>query len=76
MPGLIRERPGATESSRPGVAPTYEVPQQRVVGIEHPCVIQNFDNAVKSLGGEPQIKHVGIDSLLKALHSADVSPDP
>ena len=40
------------------IAPTYEVPQERVVSIEHPMIVKNFDNGFKSLGGEPQIQHV------------------
>ena len=54
------ETNGAVQPSGPSMAPAYEVPQQRIVGVEHPCVIRNLDNAVRSLGGEPQIKHVGI----------------
>jgi general transcription factor 3C polypeptide 5 (transcription factor C subunit 1) len=40
------------------VAPTYPVPPERVVSIEHPCIVRTFDNGLKSLGGEPQLKHV------------------
>jgi general transcription factor 3C polypeptide 5 (transcription factor C subunit 1) len=39
-------------------APFYIVPHERVVSIEHPCIVRNFDNGIKSLGGEPQMKHV------------------
>ncbi|KAK3679898.1 tau 95 subunit of transcription factor TFIIIC [Recurvomyces mirabilis] len=39
-------------------APTYTVPLQRIVSIEHPCIIKNLEKGVKSLGGEAQIKHV------------------
>ena len=39
-------------------APTYNVPQDRLVSIEHPCIIRNLDNGIKSLGGEAQMKHV------------------
>lgn len=41
-------------------APTHHVPQERIVSIEHPCIVKNFDNGLKSLGGEPQIKHVSL----------------
>jgi general transcription factor 3C polypeptide 5 (transcription factor C subunit 1) len=39
-------------------APTYRVPQKRIVSIEHPSIIHSFQNAFKSLGGEQQLKHV------------------
>lgn len=39
-------------------APTYTVPVERIVSIEHPCIIKNFDKGFKSLGGEAQVKHV------------------
>ena len=38
--------------------PIYTVPQQRIVSIEHPCIVANLDNALKSLGGEQQLKDV------------------
>jgi len=39
-------------------APIYDVPDQRVVSIEHPCIVKNLDRGLKSLGGEAQIQHV------------------
>ncbi|GAB7360607.1 hypothetical protein MBLNU230_g0487t1 [Neophaeotheca triangularis] len=39
-------------------APTFEVPSDRIVSIEHPCIIRNLDNGIKSLGGEPQIRNL------------------
>ena len=51
----IPNMPGITADS---VAPTYNVPPERVVSIEHPCIVKTFDNGIKSLGGEPQLKHV------------------
>ena len=55
MPGVIIQ-PDTMENSP--TARFYVVPQERVVSIEHPCIVRNFDNGVKSLGGEPQMKHV------------------
>ncbi|EMC93914.1 hypothetical protein BAUCODRAFT_141325 [Baudoinia panamericana UAMH 10762] len=46
------------EQSVPQVAPTYSVPSSMIVSIEHPCIVRNFHNGIKSLGGEAQIKHV------------------
>jgi general transcription factor 3C polypeptide 5 (transcription factor C subunit 1) len=49
------------ELADPSTAPFYIVPHERVVSIEHPCIVRNFDNGIKSLGGEPQMKHVSGD---------------
>ncbi|KAH9837409.1 RNA polymerase III transcription factor (TF)IIIC subunit [Teratosphaeria destructans] len=49
-------RDQASPPARP-TAPTYSVPNKRIVSIEHPCIIKNFDNGFKSLGGEPMLKH-------------------
>ena len=39
-------------------APSYDVPHERIVSIEHPCIVKNFSNGFQSLGGEHQLKHV------------------
>lgn len=72
MPGLIMETHKDTNGSRPATAPVYDVPQNRVVGVEHPCVVKNFDSAVKSLGGEPQIKHVSTQACERLQHTLTV----
>ena len=57
MPGVIMQ-PDNMEAADSPTSRFYIVPQERVVSIEHPCIVRNFDNGVKSLGGEPQMKHV------------------
>ena len=44
---------------QPGDADRVTVPQQRIVCIEHPCIIRNVDMGVKSLGGEQNLQKVG-----------------
>ena len=56
MPGVIIQ-PDNMEASDSPTSRFYVVPSERVVSIEHPCIVRNFDNGVKSLGGEPQMKH-------------------
>ncbi|KAK5134773.1 hypothetical protein LTR08_006148 [Meristemomyces frigidus] len=68
------------EVSARSTAPVHSVPSEMIVSIEHPCVIRNFDNGFKSLGGEPQLKHildhrVG-DSLIKLDGKTGVFPEP
>ena len=59
MPGVIVQ-PDSMEATDSPTSRFYVVPQERVVSIEHPCIVRNFDNGVKSLGGEPQMKHVSV----------------
>lgn len=40
------------------IAEVHGVPGPRIVALEHPGIIKNFDNGLKSLGGEAQLKHV------------------
>ena len=40
-------------------AKALQVPSDRIVSIEHPCIVKNVDKGVKSLGGEAQVKNVG-----------------
>ncbi|KAF2140143.1 uncharacterized protein K452DRAFT_273702 [Aplosporella prunicola CBS 121167] len=48
----------------PAAAPSRPVPPRAVVSIEHPCLVRNIDNGLKSLGG-------GV-ALEKFLHLHDV----
>ena len=56
--GSTQELPAPAQDS--GGAPSYEVPQERIVSIEHPCIVKNFSNGFKSLGDEQQLKHVSL----------------
>lgn len=40
-----------------------DLPQDRVISVEHPCIVKNIDNGLKSLGGPNHVKHVGFGSL-------------
>lgn len=37
-----------------------DLPQTRVIAIEHPCIVNDIDKGLKSLGGENLIKTVGL----------------
>lgn len=45
------------------------LPQHRIVTVEHPCIVNDVDKALASLGGENQIKNVVISpySLVRSL---------
>jgi general transcription factor 3C polypeptide 5 (transcription factor C subunit 1) len=34
-------------------APTYTIPSREVVAVEHPLIIQNLDNGIKTFGRAP-----------------------
>ena len=56
-----------TTAQRPDVASIRHTPAEwlsfptdpLVVSVEHPALIANIDNGIRSLGGEHHIKHVG-----------------
>lgn len=76
MPRLIEETRRTAPPARTAAAPAYDVPQNRIVSVEHPCVVRNFENAVKSLGGEPQIKHVSSHKSFLMNEYADSTTGP
>lgn len=45
-------------------APIYEIPAELIVSLEHPCIVRNLDNGLKSLGGEAHIVDVSVESRL------------
>ena len=58
MPSATSEAAGNGDE-----APTYTVPQKRIVSIEHPCIVKNFGNGFKSLGGEQQLQQVSFEHI-------------
>ena len=60
------EPPSTDYASSSGGRPAewLSVPQERIVNVEHPCLVKDFDNGLKSLGGENQIKYVGSSHFL------------
>ena len=69
MPSVVADAPtiSGDDASSSARATTYNVPQQRIVSIEHPCIVKNFNNGFRSLGREQQIKHVRLFSQLLPL---------
>ena len=46
------------ESRQQGQAPFLKFRDDKVVALEHPCIIQNLDRAMLSLGGPAHIEEV------------------
>ena len=47
-----------TAPFQPSIAPDYDILSTEIVCVEHPCIVKDLDNGLKSLGGEQQIKNV------------------
>ena len=37
-------------------APSYRIPNEQAISVEHPCVVQNVDKAIEMLGGYSTLK--------------------
>lgn len=44
----------------PEDAPILDVPQRKIVAIEHPCVVINFDKGLDTFGVDPDFQKVWI----------------
>jgi len=42
-----------------GIAPSYVVPQREIVAVEHPMIVKNIDNGLKTFGTAIPLKQVG-----------------
>ena len=56
-------------------APTFEIPPQSLINIEHPFIIQNISRAVDSLGGLSAIQAVrdSVDCLSKVCETENLT---
>ena len=52
------QEPDSQETANTPGALTCSVPEERIVSVEHQCIVKNFSNGFKSLGGEHQLKRV------------------
>nr|POE65624.1 transcription factor tau subunit sfc1 [Quercus suber] len=68
------------EDMESSMTPVLDIPPGRVVSVEHPCIVKNFDVGLKSLGGEAQLvdvlDHRVGDSLIKLDGKTKVLPEP
>jgi hypothetical protein len=58
MLGLKDLFPNQGPKQNPNAAPYFEAPQQKIVAVEHPFVIRNVDNGIKSFGRDPNFQRV------------------
>ena len=62
-------------SARPP-APTLEVASREVVAVEHPAIIQNLDNAIKTFGRNHPFERVSHSQaiIVVSLHACSAFP--
>ncbi|KAI0150291.1 hypothetical protein GGR57DRAFT_202840 [Xylariaceae sp. FL1272] len=51
----------STDSGYPS-APVYDVPSRKIVAIEHPCIVMDLDNGLKSFGSRPNLRKLVDDT--------------
>ncbi|KAI8625195.1 hypothetical protein F5Y19DRAFT_451359 [Xylariaceae sp. FL1651] len=54
--GRSRSIASTSDGSTPASAPTFEVPKRKIVAIEHPCILLNLENGLKSFGPKPNFE--------------------
>lgn len=67
MLGLKDLFPNKGPNQNPNAAPYFEQPQHKIVAVEHPCVVKNTDNGLKSFGRNPNYGKVSGSLLSTAL---------
>ncbi|KAI1391362.1 RNA polymerase III transcription factor IIIC subunit-domain-containing protein [Hypoxylon trugodes] len=50
------------DADEPAGAPIYEVPQRKIVAIEHPCVLLNLDKGLATFGQDPDFHKLLADT--------------
>lgn len=60
MLGLKDLFPKQGPKQNPNAAPYFEAPPQKIVAVEHPFVVKNVDNALKTFGRDPNFQRVSI----------------
>ncbi|KAI1818108.1 hypothetical protein GGS20DRAFT_529777 [Poronia punctata] len=52
----VRVDPRASGFSGSASAPTLEVPERKIVAVDHPCILLNLENGLKSFGPKPNFQ--------------------
>ncbi|KAI1284671.1 hypothetical protein F5Y07DRAFT_347400 [Xylaria sp. FL0933] len=54
--------PGEQDISAPMSAPTFEVPERKIVAIDHPCIVVDLEKGLRSFGPKPNFQKL-VDDL-------------
>lgn len=50
--------PNVPDTVAPMSAPTFEVPKRKIVAVDHPCIVLNLENGLRSFGSKPNFQKV------------------
>ncbi|KAI0969721.1 RNA polymerase III transcription factor IIIC subunit-domain-containing protein [Xylaria arbuscula] len=53
---------GAPDTGAPISAPTFEVPERKIIAVDHPCIVVNLENGLRSFGPKPNFQKL-VDDL-------------
>ncbi|KAI0408052.1 hypothetical protein F4802DRAFT_447554 [Xylaria palmicola] len=45
-----------SDTGLPGSAPTFDVPERKIVAVDHPCILRNLENGLRSFGPRPNFQ--------------------
>lgn len=68
--GRGQDRPQVSDSSVPMSAPTFDVPERKIVAVDHPYILLNLENGLQSFGPKPNFDKVS-DCLIRAYNGTD-----
>ncbi|KAI3334973.1 RNA polymerase III transcription factor IIIC subunit-domain-containing protein [Ustulina deusta] len=54
--------PNVPDTVAPMSAPTFEVPKRKIVAVDHPCIVLNLENGLRSFGSKPNFQKL-VDEL-------------
>ncbi|KAK9414391.1 putative Transcription factor tau subunit sfc1 [Seiridium unicorne] len=63
MLGLKDLFPKQGPKQNPNAAPYFEAPPQKIVAVEHPCVIKDIDKGMRTLGRDPNLQRLLSDDI-------------
>jgi hypothetical protein len=47
-----------------GAAPVFKVPEREIIAVEHPMIVQNIDNGIKTFGNNHPFQRVSLSRPL------------
>ena len=53
------------ENVHPRYAPWFQIPERRIVAVEHPGIVKNVDRAIKTLQGDAGISKVSYQLIFQ-----------
>jgi hypothetical protein len=61
----VRPSSHSSDSRIATSVPTLEVPERKIVAVDHPCMLLNLENGLKSFGPKPEFQKVSFTFMCK-----------